>query len=170
MTGQLGDGILTDISETISNLVSSGSSNENILDSLVKQHHVLLHGSRIAIRDSFLRPNQRGEVFTTNDARIAILRSIYSNRGLTPPGLEYPYFIGERSPLTLRIHGINPNTIGDNGFVYIITRTEAFYNSPRGSWQFVKMNTNVPFSNRITTIRSDFIYPVYDVTNNRIIQ
>lgn len=136
----------------------------------MKHNNVLLHGSRVNVSVSFLRPNRNGEVFATNDARIAILKAIFSNRGLKSPGLEYPYYINERNPLTLRIHGINNNTIGDIGFVYIISDIGGFVNTPQGSWQYVKKNENVPFSDRLEILRSDFTYPVYDVTNRRKIQ
>lgn len=162
--------ILTKISEAISDLDSSGYSKEYILDFLVKQFKVFLHGSRINIHDEFLRPNLNGDVFVTNDARIAILRAIFSNRGLISPGLRYPYLINENNPLILRIHGINNNTIGDSGFVYIISDTNGFSNSPPGSWQYVKKNANVPFSDRLEILRSDFTYRVYDVTNSKELQ
>lgn len=161
---------MTNVPATISALESSGHTKEYILNYLAKHNNVLLHGSRVNISSSFLRSSQNGKVFATNDARIAILKAIFSNRGLKPPGLEYPYIINERNPLTLRIHGINNKTIGDIGFVYIISEIGDFVNSPQGSWQYVKKNGNVPFSDRLEILKSDFTYPVYDVTNRRKIQ
>ena len=161
---------MTNVPATIGTLKSSGRTKEYILNYLVKHNKVILHGSRVDVSSSFLRPNRNGKVFATNDARIAILKAIFSNRELQSPGLEYPYFINERNPLTLRIHGINKETIGDIGFVYIISEIVGFVNTPQGSWQYVKKKESVPFSDRLDILRSDFIYPVYDVTNRRKIQ
>ena len=161
---------MTNISDLVKELNRLGHTKEYILDSLVRNHEVLLHGSRVDIQDKHIRPNQKGEVFTTNLACIAILKAIFSNIVLKrPEGLEYSYFIPE-NPLILKIHGIQNDTIGNKGFVYIITDKSGFENTRPGSWEFVKYNENIPFSYRLEIERKDFNYPVFDVTNNKRIQ
>lgn len=159
------------IPDKLLELTQLGHTKEYILDYLVRNYDVLLHGSRVDIRDNYIRPNRKGEVFATNLACIAILKAIFSNIGLERPhGLQYPYHISEKNPLVLRIHGINNNTIGNNGFVYIITEKSGFKNTRAGSWEYVKYHENIPFSYKLEIVRNDFNYPVFDVTNNKWIQ
>ena len=160
----------SNISEVINKLKSRNYSAEYILNYLVKNYDVLLHGSRVDISDNYIRPNQKGDVFATDLASIAILKAIISNRGLIHPGLEYPYKISEKNPLILKIHGIQEYTIGSEGFVYIIPNKAEFRNYPEGSWQYVKKGTNVPYSLKIKVLRENFTYPIYDVTNDQWIQ
>lgn len=152
----------------IDGLKSKGDSWEYILNHIVAKHGFLLHGSRVDISDDFIRPNSKGNVFATDLGSIAILKAIFSNRGLKPPhGLEYSYYINEETPLVLKIHGIQEETIGNEGFIYIIPNKSGFINDPKDSWQYVKKRTNVPYSLKIKVPRKDFKYPIFDVTNNR---
>ncbi len=161
---------MTNIPDIVRELNRLGHTKEYILDSLVRNHEVLLHGSRVDIQGNHLRPNQKGKVFATNLACIAILKAIFSNIGLKrPEGLGYSYYVPD-NPLILKIHGIQKHTIGNRGFVYIITDTSGFQNTRPGSWEFVKYNENIPFSYRLEIERNDFTYPVFDVTNNKRIQ
>jgi len=160
----------SNISDIYQRLKSNGYSNEYILDSLVESEGVLLHGSRVDISDNYIRPNNKGEVFATDLASIAILKAIVSNRGLIHPGLQYDWIINEENPLVLKIHGIREFTIGSVGFVYIIPDRNGFRNEPEGSWQYIKKGSRAHFSFKIEVSRDDFTYPIYDVTNRRKIQ
>lgn len=156
-------------SQKIDKMIAVGNTKEQVLNNLVQNNKVLLHGSRNNITDTHIHPNNNGKVFATNDAGIAILKAIFSNIGLIYPGLQYPYRISLNNPLILRIHGIKKDTIGSIGYVYIIENKEGFENIPDGSWQYIK-NQRVPFSDRMIVHRNDFKYPIRDVTNNRKIQ
>ena len=146
---------------------SKGYSWEYILNHILAKYGVLLHGSRVDISDDYIRPNIEGNVFAADLASIAILKAIFSNKGLINPGLQYGWFINEKKPLILKIHGIQEYTIGSEGFIYIIPNRNGFRNEPEGSWQYVKKRTNVPYSLKIKVLREDFKYPIFDVTNNR---
>jgi hypothetical protein len=150
--------------EDISQLRSTGYSVEDLLDHLSEHYQSLLHGSRTEF-NNHLKPNIQGRVFSTDSAAIALLKAIISNE-LPPPGLKYPYFIDKKHPLEVKIHGINDETIGDKGFVYVLNQREGFENDPKGSWQYVKRG-EAPIAARIVVKRSDFTYPIFDVTNSR---
>ena len=160
----------SNILEVIDRLRSRGFSWEDTLNYLVENYGVLLHGSRIDISEDYLGPNHEGDVFATNLASIAILKAITSNRGLIHPGFVYPYKISDKNPLILKIYGIQQYTIGSEGFVYIITNKAGFRNNPEGSWQYVKKGTNVQYSLKIKISRENFVYPIYDVTNDQWVQ
>ena len=71
-------------------------------------------------------------------------------------------------PLILHIHATEFDRTGGNGlhpFVHQIER-EGFENDPKGSWQYVKRG-EAPIAARIVVKRSDFTYPIFDVTNSR---
>ena len=156
--------------EALSELKSVGYSVEDLLDHLSKHYQSLLHGSRIDISDGILKQNRVGKVYASDLAAIAIMRAIISNKELTSPGLQYHYRINENHPLEVRIHGINNETIGYNGFVYVLNQVEGFENDPKNSWQYVKKGNDVLFSAKIEVIRDDFKYPIFDVTNGKRIQ
>ena len=164
---------MTTIPDIVRELNRLGHTKEYILDSLVRNHEVLLHGSRVDIQGNHLRPNQKDEIFATNLGCIAILKAIFSNIGLKrPKGLGYSYYVPDE-PLILKIHGIQKNTIGNKGFVYIITDKSGFHNTRqrgRETWEYVKYHEDVSFSFRLEIERKDFTYPVFDVTNNKRIQ
>lgn len=156
--------------ENLSQLKSAGYIIENLFQHLCDKYDLLLHGSRTDISDTHLKPNPAGKSFGANIAAIAIMRAIISNRGLTGNGLEYPYFIDKNHPLEVKIHGINDETIGEKGFIYVLNQKDKFENEPKGSWQYVCRNGFVPISAKVEVIRSDFTHPIYDVTNNKRIQ
>ncbi|MBT4175160.1 hypothetical protein HOC80_05125 [archaeon] len=153
--------------EDISQLRSTGYSVEDLLDHLNEHYQSLLHGSRTEF-NNHLKPNEEGRVFSTDSGAIALLKAVISNE-LPFPGLKYPYFIDGRNPLVVKIHGINDETIGEKGFVYVLNQRQGFTNDPTGSWQYIKRG-ETPIAARIPVKRSDFAYPIIDVTNSRIIQ
>jgi hypothetical protein len=151
-------------------LKSAGYSSEDLLDHLSKHYQSLLHGTRTEISDDHLKQNGAGKVYGSDLAAIALMRAIVSNRGLENPGLQYPYFIDEEHPLEVKIHGINDDTIGQNGFIYILNQRSGFENDPKGSWQYVWKGQDVPIAAKIAIEKSDFTYPILDVTNGIRIQ
>lgn len=154
----------------LAQLKSLGCSIEDLLKRLCRRHHSLLHGSRACIPEGYLKPNEVGKVFASDLAAIALMRAILSNLNLTDDGLEYSYYLGMLSTLSVNIHGIKEYTIGNSGYVYVINQRSGFKNRPFWSWQYIKKGQNVPFAARIAVERSDFTYPIYDVTNNKRIQ
>jgi hypothetical protein len=164
------NGISVVTARDLSQLKSVGYSVEDLFDHLTNQYHSLLHGSRVDISDTYLKQNDAGKVYGADLAAIALMRAIVSNRGLKHPGLQYPYFIDKEHPLELEIHGINDNTIGQNGFIYVLNQRDGFQNNPKGSWQYVRTGEDVPIAAKISVEKSDFTYPIFDVTNNRRIQ
>ncbi|MFT4311203.1 MAG: hypothetical protein ACMXX7_01100 [Candidatus Woesearchaeota archaeon] len=164
------DGISIVSAKDLSQLKSAGYTSEDLFDHLSKHYQSLLHGSRTEISDNCLKQNGAGKVYGSDLAAIALMRAIVSNRGLEYPGLQYPYFIDEKNPLEVIIHGINDNTIGQEGFIYVLNQREGFENNPKGSWQYVKTGQDVPIAAKIAVEKSDFTYPIFDLTNNRKIQ
>lgn len=121
----------------------------------------LLHGSRIEIKNGFIEPNE-GKVFATNNYEIAIMKSIVSSKDLIYPGLVYPYFIHKNSPIELHIYGMNEDTIGANGFIYVIDK-EGFKNEPKGSWQYILDDNSVPIIKKIKTSKDDLKIPIFSI-------
>lgn len=135
-----------------------------MLDYLSSHFNRLLHGSRTDISDPNLKPNRKNRVYATNYGSIAILKAVFSNWNLKGNGLGYPIWINEHTPLELRIEGLNKDTIGDGGFVYVINSAE-FFNHPPGSWQYINTGRDVPIQAKIEVEYDDFKYPVIDVDN-----
>jgi len=167
--GLLGRGVSVISALGLRELKQRGCSAEDFLNYLVEKHNCLLHGSRKYIPEDFIKTNSKNEVYATDSGGIAILRAIISNKGLAYPGLEYPYFISDKEPLEVRIHGIKDDTIGEKGLVYIIPNREGFKNQPEGSWQYIS-SSNACFSAIIEVLKEDFKYPVFDVDKNKQIQ
>jgi hypothetical protein len=163
------NGISIVSSKDLSQLKSAGCSAEDLFNHLSTQYNSLLHGSRTEIFQEYLIPNAAGEVFATDLASIALMKSIISNSGLIYPGIQYPYFINEEDPLIVSITGLNENTIGQSGFVYILNQREGFENDPKGSWQYVNRG-RIPINAKIAVEKTDFTYPIFDVTHNKRIQ
>lgn len=164
------EGISIVSARDLSQLKSAGYSVEDLFDHLSKHYQSLLHGSRTEISDDYLKQNGTGKVYASDLAAIALMRAIISNKGLKSPGLQYPYFINKEHPLKVRIHGINDDAIGQNGFIYVLNQRKGFENDPKGSWQYVRNGQDVPIAAKVAVEKSNFTYPVFDVINNRRIQ
>jgi len=164
------DGISIVSTRDLTHLRSAGYGVEDLLDYLSEHYRSLLHGSRANISESHLNPNDKGKIYGASLASIALMRAILSNRNLRSPGLQYPYFIDGKNPLEVKIHGINNGTMGDRGFVYILNQREGFENKPEGSWQYVKKGQRVPIAAKVAVEKADFVYPIFDVTNDKRIQ
>lgn len=159
------DGSVVLASGALDVLEKDGYTPETFFDYLTHQHDCLLHGSREYFTDKYIKPNIKdGILYATDAGSIAILKAIISNKWLSPPGLQYPHFISEKEPLEVRIHGIQKDTVGEKGLVYIIPKRDGFINDPCGSWQF-KSDSKKRFSAIIQVKREDFAYPIFDVDN-----
>ncbi len=151
-------------------LKESGYSIEELLNHLSDNYFCLLHGSRTDISDDYLIPNSNGDIFASNTSSIALMRSIISNNNLIRPGLKYSYYLDEKNPLKVEIYGINDETIGDNGFIYVLPDIIEFSNQPPGSWQYIAKCEKINISAVIPVNKTDFLYSIYDITNNKKIQ
>jgi hypothetical protein len=143
--------------ENLQELKEKGVSTEQFLDYLCQNHGYLLHGSLSEIQGDKL-VSEVGEIFASNKSAIAILKSVYSNRGVD---LKYPYRIREDSPLDLKIEVPTDGQYitADRGYVYVVN-SDGFRNNPEGSWQFIKESKEVEFHTIVETEKDDFKYPV----------
>lgn len=152
-----GDGVKKISLEQLRELKEKGITTESFLDYLCQKEEVLLHGSINEISDDKLRSGHKN-IFASNKAAIAIMRSLYSNINVN---LEYPYFFDKDNPLILKVH-TPPNgkfISKENGYIYIVS-SEGFQNEPKGSWQFIKEADEIPFNMIVETEKPDFKYPV----------
>jgi len=145
-------------------LKAQGFSLEQYLDHLVKDYNCLLHGSRRDFNDQ-LQPNSKGELYATDNAGIALLKSILSNHNAN---LRYPGVIDEKNPLVVNVYGFNPHTLGDHGFVYVVPERSLFLKKGY-SWEY-QSKQPVPFTMKVEALKEDFTYPIYDVDGGRRIQ
>ncbi len=174
----------------LSQLKSAGYSAENLFDYLNKQYGSLMHGSRKEFNnpinpsklDTFKSKKFSAEyaTFCTPFGSIALLKAILSNEqsilGYTMHLIDYP--------LNVEIENINENTVGNRGYVYIINNIDEFVNGIRfepfekrrlihpNNWiEWIKIGKEPVFYNAVVSVeKSDFIYPIFDVTNNKRIQ
>lgn len=151
-------------------LESFGNCNiEDILNSLASSQNLLFHGSRHDFSGNIM-PGKNGKIYATDKGHIAILKAILSNKGLKSPGLSYPLFDNNQNGFEVRIYGIQKNTIGKEGYVYLLNDKTGFENYPEGSWQYVnKTGKSAPFTEKIKVTLNDFIYPIYDIDNRRFV-
>jgi len=54
--------------------------------------------------------------------------------------------------------------------VFYNPKREGFRNKPNGSWQYLSKGKDVPIAAKIFIEKSDFTYPIIDLTNNVRIQ
>jgi len=141
--------------EKLQELKEKGITTEQFLDHVSSRCNYLFHGSQEDI-DSLTSNN--GKIFASDTAAIAIMRSIYSNRGVN---LKYPYVIDSEHPLVLEIEPLEGDEVSSNerGFVYCI-HSDGFKNEPEGSWQYVKEDDGVEIAISVETEKEDFVYPV----------
>jgi hypothetical protein len=148
--------------QDLAEMKQRGISTEKFLNYLHKKYGYLFHGSRsdISIGDK-IKSLSRDVVFASSDPSIAILKAIYLNNA---DNLGYPMQITEsKDNLVLEIEGPKSDTVGEKGFVYIISDTADFTPDPNSNWQYAKNDSNkggVPFLKRIEIEKSDFVYPV----------
>lgn len=146
-------------------LLRSGQTVEHLLEHLVRTREVLLHGSPYWIEDWELKPGRDGVIYATDLARIALVKALFSNHDLSPPGLVYPH--DASAPFALTIHGRNHHTGPSRGFVYIIGR-EQLRRMPPHSSQFTcdGDQVRIPIAARVEIVPGDFLYPVFDATTS----
>lgn len=148
--------------EDLAEMKKEGISTETFLNFLGKKYGYLFHGSRndIPIAEQ-IRSSNRGVVFASNDPAISILKAIYLNNA---KNLGYPLNIMEdKSNLKLVIDKPKEDTIGEQGYVYIIADKEGFEKDPNSNWQYskkVREGEGIDFIKRVQVERSDFVYPV----------
>lgn len=148
--------------EDLSEMKKSGISTENFLAYLRQKYGYLFHGSRADMpTDSTIHSQSRDVIYASSDPVIAILKSIYLNNA---ENLGYPMTIdGSRDNLALEIKGPKPDTVGEKGYVYVISDTKSFEQDPESSWQYVQRDpdkTGVPYLKKVEIERDDFKYPV----------
>ncbi len=143
--------------EDLKGLKKEGITVERFLEYVSKSTGFLLHGSIHEIQDGAISA-RGGKVYGTNNPAIAILRSLYSNEDVN---LQYPYYLDEENPLTVKIHTYSEGGYiqKERGFVYLIN-PEGFRNDPVGSWQFVKEGSKAGIEMIVETEKCDFQYPV----------
>jgi hypothetical protein len=131
------------------------------LNELVKQRRVLLHGSRVDIKESFLRSNG-GVLFATDSGRVAILKAIVSNQGLVYPGINFMWNEIDNPDFRVRVYGAHSDTIGRRGFVYVVPPILRF-EQRRGTREFLNnYNAIVQYSQKIPVSRSDIDFSIVD--------
>ena len=145
---------LSDLSE----MKEKGLSTEMFLDFLGKKYGYLFHGSRNDIPfTEQIKSSKGGEVFVSSSSSIAILKALYRNNA---KNLGYPLNLTENnSNLTLIIDGPQRDTIGERGYVYIISDTGSFEKDLSSNWQY-SSKTDVTFLKRVQVEKNDFKYPV----------
>lgn len=139
-------------------IFEKGITVEQLLQGLVDQDGFLLHGSTALIEPHQpLQTNEHGVVFFTNNAAIAILKALFSNR---LANLRYPMRINDDHPMHLLIQdaSIECACVGC-GFVYVVRPPGEILNDPPGTWQYT-YSKSVPYILRIEIRRDDFTYPV----------
>ncbi len=143
---------------TLQELKEKWITTEMFLDYLCQTHGILLHWSTNEIELNKLK-SRKNKIFATNKASIAILKSIYSNKGVS---LEYPYEIAKNKPFILKIHTPqNWSFISkEKWFIFCIKKDNSFKKNPNIPWEFIKESEDTEFSVIIETEKSDFKYPV----------
>jgi len=138
---------------------------ELFLDYLYQKHGILLHGSTDEIEWNTLK-SRNNKIFATDKASVAILKSIYSNKGVN---LEYPDQIDEKNPLYLKIHTQkNWDLISNEQWnICLIKNNNWFKKNPNRSWEYIKDQQETEFSIIIETEKSDFKYPVQVINDYR---
>lgn len=142
----------------LSEMKEKGISTEMFLDFLGKKYRYLFHGSRndISLSEQ-IKSSEGGKVFASSSPAIAILKALYHNNA---KNLGYPLNLAEdNSNLTLIVDGPQEDTIGEQGYVYIIPNTDAFEKDPDSNWQY-SSKTGVTFLKRVQVGKDDFKYPV----------
>lgn len=72
-------------------------------------------------------------------ASIGLLKAIAATKGLLKDAagekgrLNYTYRINKKYPLELKIYGMIDKTISENGFIYLINKTNELKNIPKNS-------------------------------------
>ena len=184
------DGISVVSTMDLSQLKSVGYNAEDLFNHLSEHYRSFLHGSRTYF-DSPIRPSklskEKSKVFGSNYATflthfgsIALLKAILSNRG---SNLGYSMHLND-VPLKVKIKDINENTIGKEGYVYLVNNSEGFVNGlnfesnkkqkmidSRNWIEHVKIGSEpVSYNAVVSVVKTDFTYPIFDVTNNKRIQ
>lgn len=141
--------------EDLRELKEQGITTEQFLNHVSAKCNYLFHGSQENI--DVLKSHQ-GKVFASDTAAIAIMRSVYSNKGAE---LIYPYIVDDAHPLAIKIKVAEDSDYisSDKGFVYCVDKN-GFKNEPEGSWQYIKEDEDSDIMLSVETEKEDFGYPV----------
>lgn len=143
--------------EDLEEMKDNGVSIEEFLNFINKEKDYLFHGSRVKLDEDDKIKSREGKIYASDNPAIAILKAIYSNRGAN---LRYPVVISEEYPLELLVNGANDNTVGENGYVYLIQKDIGFKSTRKGSFEYIKEYSEESFIKRFEVETSDFKYPV----------
>ena len=127
-----------------------------------KEHACLLHGSRNLIPfEEGIVSSSREKIFATNNASVAIIKAIFSAKGLRNLG----YHLGGSGEQSVTIEGEpTQGTVGEKGYVYVVSDVEGFSNDgTQGRTEFTKSAKKgeaVHYSKMIEVEKRDFNYPI----------
>jgi len=148
--------------DDLAEMKNRGVSTEMFLDYLIKKHNCLLHGSRDRIPlEEGIVSSGREKIYATNDASVAIIKAIFSAKGLRNLG----YHLGRSGQQKVTIEGnATQDTIGERGYIYVVGDAEGFSNEEtQGQTEFIKVAKKgdaIPYSKSIEIEKKDFKYPV----------
>lgn len=145
------DGVSVVTAKDLEELRSAKHTVKELLEIIVSQNRVLLHGSRVDIAEDYLKPN--GCVYATDLPTVAMLKAILSNRGLKFPGLVYSWY--DEDPFIVKVFGCKQDTIGERGFVYVILNKTGFNAGPSNIHEYISSAPRVQFSVKIEIMRED---------------
>jgi len=146
---------LTDLQE----MKEKGVTTEMLLNFLEKKYNYLFHGSRndIPFTEKLLS-SEKGKIFASSNPAIAILKAIYLNNA---KNLGYPLNLAEdNSNLTLVVNEPKEGTVGEQGYVYIVSDKDSFEEDSNSNWQYFSKEKEVSFVKKIQVEKDDFKYPV----------
>lgn len=147
--------------EDLVEMKKKGISTEMFLDFLGQKNNYLFHGSRNDIPFAEQITSPSGNIFATDEPAIAILKALYLNNA---KNLGYPMHLAkDKSNMKLVIDTPKENTIGERGYIYIISNSKDFKKDPNSNWQYLKQtgdDDGVSFVKKIQVEKSDFKYPV----------
>ncbi len=142
--------------EDVAEMKDRGITVEKFLGFIGKNYGYLFHGSRMEIPFTDTLQTSGGKVFASSNPAIAIMKAIYLNNA---KNLGYPLHVDEdNANLALQIDGPQVNTIGELGYVYVVS-AEGFIPDPNSNWQYSRADS-ASFVKRVQIGRDDFKYPV----------
>jgi hypothetical protein len=141
--------------EDLKEMKESGISLESYLEYLKEKYNYLFHGSR---NDISSEDGIKGDViFSSSNPAVAILKALYLNNA---KNLGYPMNLErDNSNMVLTISEPRSDTIGNQGFVYVLDSV-SFDKDSSSNWQHTAKEQEVPFIQKIEVTADDFKYPV----------
>ena len=147
--------------EDLHEMKKQGISTETFLSFFGKKYDYLFHGSRNDISFGEQIKSKTGVIFASDKPAIAILKAIFLNNA---KNLGYPLnLLEDNSNLILVIDEPQKDTMGEQGYVYIISNKEGFKKDSTSNWQYykeIKGGDGVSFIKKIEIEKSDLKYSV----------